>query len=184
MEEVKNMEEVKEKYVVYSHSYNDELFYIGSGRIYAKKEWQTSRPYDFHGRNKKWFEFCGGETDKIKVEILFETTDKQLARGREEELTKTYIEKGYKLVNESIGNHHSAETKKKLSLANKNGKSPVAKKVLVTNNKNGESKIFDSIMRAYEFIVENGFNKTSATLNNNLNKGSYNFKEYTFELAK
>ena len=110
------MKEVKNKYVVYGHYYNDELFYIGSGRIYTKEEGQISRPYDYHsGRSSEWFDFCSGETDKIKVEILFQTNDRKESLYKETEITRMYIEKGFHLANKHIGTRISAETKIKMS---------------------------------------------------------------------
>lgn len=90
--------------------------------------------------------------------------------------------------NPMYGEKHSDETRKKTSKALKgkmSGKNhPRAKRVLGTNNLTSEPKVFDSITKAYQFLVESGFDKTQRTLRNYLNKGSYNFKNYTLELTK
>ena len=58
-----------------------------------------------------------------------------------------------------------------------------AKKVLIVNNGTGESKVFDSIKRAYKFIVERGYSRSENTFYVNIIKGPYNFENYTMELA-
>ena len=203
------MEEQKNKYVVYGHYYNDELFYIGSGKIYEKEE-QISRPYDFYNsRSKDWLEFCNGEIEKIKVEILFETTDKQLARDREAGLTFYYDKLGRPLVNKRYGNYmteeekknrsgknnpvygtngyflgrkHSAETKKKMSKTLKE-KGINGKKVLIENRETGEQISFLSIQSAHEFVTKEGYKRAYKTFGRNINKGSFVFKHYKIELG-
>ena len=254
------MEELKQ-YTVYSHSFSGEVFYIGSGRIYEKGERHTSRPYVFQDRSNEWYNFCNRETDKIKVEILFTTNDRQLAYDKEEELTQYYFDNKAPLVNIYIGNKRSdewikehlsgegnpnygkrgkdspnygkkhtketrelisegnkgkklsPETKRKISEANKGKKhSPEtrkqmseshkgkvfseehrkkmsenhakSKKVLVINNEINEEEIFGTIQEAYEFISQNGFDKTRKNLSNYLNKGPFQFNNYTLEIIK
>ena len=223
------------QYAVYAHYYEDQLFYIGSGRVYRNSRGLRGRPFDFTCRSPEWFSYCKGETYKIKVQILFVTNDKRESLDKEEEITKAYMEKGYKLANKDIGVHpgvetrnkmseaqkgkkHSAETKSKISEACKGrthseearskmslavsgennpnygkrgkdshmyGKTTAnAKKVLLMNNESGESKVFDSITKACEFIVENGFDKAQTTLQRYLNKGKFAFKNYTLEIVK
>ena len=134
------MEEVKQ-YVVYAHYYNGELFYIGSGRIYTKEENQISRHYDYrNGRSSEWKNFCKGETDKIKVEILFETNNRQIAYDKEAEITRMYMEKGFPLVNVNIGNHISEEHKRTISLANKGKESNRKGVILSEETKRKQSK--------------------------------------------
>lgn len=108
------MEEQKNKYVVYGHYYCEQLFYIGSGRIYTKEDGQISRPYKFQGRSPEWREFCSGEIDKVTVEILFETNDRQEALDIEEHITRMYIDQA-PLVNKRYGNHMTEEEKKNRS---------------------------------------------------------------------
>ena len=162
------MEEVKNKYVVYGHYYCEQLFYIGSGRIYEKDEgFVVSRPYDFKGRTHDWKEFCSGNTDRIKVEILFETNDRQLAYDVEEQFIIFYIEHKAPLVNKRIGN------KMRKSCGDK---------VLITNNQTQDTKVFSAIIEAHKFILEKGYPNKYGALKYHLRKGSYSFKEYTMEL--
>lgn len=110
---------VKNKYAVYSHSFSGVVFYIGSGRVYEKEERQISRPYNFIHRSPEWFEFCNNKTEQVEIEILFETNDKKESLDVETELTKTYMERGFPLVNKSIGTHLCEETKQKMSESHK-----------------------------------------------------------------
>ena len=234
MEELIELHSEVKQYCVYAHYYEGIPFYIGSG-IYHRDDISKSRAYDFINRSPDWFNYCDDEIEKIEVELLFQTNNKQLAYDREEEITRMYMELEMPLVNKNIGSHHSEETRNKISLAlkgktfseetkkkmslsqkgkilseetkqkiseaNKGEKNPNwgkrgkdhqrygktaanAKKILVINNLTSESKVFDSITRAYEFIVENGFDKAQITLQRYLNKGKFIFKNYTLEVAK
>ena len=120
MEELIKLHSEVKQYAVYAHYYEDQLFYIGSG-IYHRDNISKSRAYDFNfdRRSQNWFNYCKGETEKIEVQILFTTNDRKLAFDKEEELTKTYIEKGYKLANKNFGTHPNAETRNKMSEAQK-----------------------------------------------------------------
>lgn len=252
---IRSRSEVKQ-YAVYAHYYEDQLFYIGSGVVFRNSRGLSGRSFDFSHRNMDWFFFCNGEIDKVTVEILFVTDDQKESLDVEEEITRMYIEKGYKLTNKNFGAYPSSETRNKMSEAHKgikhsketrelmslvlkgennpmwgkrgketpmygkrgkdchnygkkhtkeakqrmsesrkgkmSGKNnPMygktagnAKKVLVTNNLTSESKVFDSVKDAHKFISQNGFDKTQSTLQYHLNKGSYNFKNYTMEVAK
>lgn len=192
--------ELKEEYAVYVHVYDGSPFYVGSGVIFKTiTGLLRGRPYFFYDKSNKWFEFCKYETDRVEVKILFITNDRQIAFDIEEQITKMYMEVGFPLVNIDIGTRHSEERKKQYSIALSGENNPMygkrgkdshmygktaanAKKVLVINNESGKSKTFDSIARVYEFISQHGFDKTKRTLQDNLKKGKFSFKNYTLEL--
>ena len=212
MEQVKNIEE--EQYCVYGHFYKNVIFYIGSGaydrdNILRSRAYDFRKGQ----RNENWFNYCEGNTDQIKVRIFLRTNNRREAYDFEEELTQHYFDHEAPLVNKNIGTHFSAESRKKMSLVRKGIKlsaetrnkiskvnkgkklsaetrnkisknSGRAKKVLVIDNKSGESKILDSITKTHKFISENGFDKAQNTLQGYLNKGPYNFGNYTMELTK
>lgn len=108
---IKSRSKVK-RYAVYAHYYKGIPFYIGSG-IYHRDNISKSRAYNFINRGPDWFNYCNGETEKIEVELLFQTNDRKLAFDKEEEITRYYMELEAPLVNVDIGNKRSEEWIKK-----------------------------------------------------------------------
>lgn len=115
---IKSRSKVK-RYAVYAHYYKGIPFYIGSG-IYHRDNISKSRAYNFINRSPDWFNYCNGETEKIEVELLFQTNDRELALDKEEEITRYYMELEIPLVNVFIGNERSEEWIKKHALGENN----------------------------------------------------------------
>lgn len=115
-EELIKLHSEEKQYCVYAHYYNDELFYIGSGRVYKNKSGLLrGRPFDFSGRSEEWFKFCNREKDKVTVEILFVIDDEKLSFDKEEEITRYYIKLEMPLVNKNIGMCWGEEVTRKQS---------------------------------------------------------------------
>ena len=125
MEElIKLYSEVKQ-YCVYAHYYEDQLFYIGSGKVYRNNRGLRGRPFNFNNRSMDWFFFCNGEIDKVTVKILFVTNDEKISYDKEAEITIMYMNQGFPLVNKNIGNHPGEAQKKQHSVAMSGENNPV-----------------------------------------------------------
>lgn len=125
MEElIKLYSEVKQ-YCVYAHYYEDQLFYIGSGRVYRNNRGLRGRPFNFNNRSMDWFFFCNGEIDNVTVEILFVTNDEKISYDKEEEITRMYMDQGFPLVNKNIGIRPGEEQKKQHSVTMSGENNPV-----------------------------------------------------------
>lgn len=102
----------KDYYCVYTHTYDGEVFYVGSGTY--------RRPYDFRSegmfkRSPEWWEYCNQDSTSIEVNIVRRFTDKDESIEFERYYTKKLIEQGVGLINRRYGNEISTKTREYMS---------------------------------------------------------------------
>jgi hypothetical protein len=101
-----------ENYVVYTHSWNNQIMYVGSGKIHRFKS--RSRPYRFKGRPREWNEYFQKYGEPVVV-IVKELLSKAESLELEELLT---LEIGLdNLLNKDAGVKRGPETRGKISIA-------------------------------------------------------------------
>lgn len=88
------------KFYVYEHWYNNQCFYVGSGKYRRAYDWKREGR-----RSEEWYNFCNRDYKKIEVRIIEEFDNDLLAIDFEKALTmyNDYILK-MPLVNKKTGN--------------------------------------------------------------------------------
>lgn len=92
---------IKNKYYVYTHSYGNEIFYVGYGSF--NRAWSFPEKGKIGTRNDEWWKFCKEDLDNIEVEIIKYFDDKKEAYTYESYYTQKLFDEGHPLVNKAIG---------------------------------------------------------------------------------
>lgn len=156
------------KFYVYEHWYNDQCFYVGSGKYRRAYDWRREGR-----RSKEWYDFCKKDYDNLVVKIIGEFDTRAEAIEFEKALTiyNDYILK-MPLVNLGTGNSFYGKTNSmygknvknymdydKWLLRNKKQgekisgeKHPKAKKIIATNIISGEKICFNTKKNCAEYF--------------------------------
>lgn len=102
----------KDYYCVYTHTYEGNVFYVGSGTY--------KRPYDFRfegmfKRSTEWWDYCKQDSTSIEVNIVRTFTDKDESIEFEKNYTKELLMQGVGLINRRYGNEISTKTREYMS---------------------------------------------------------------------